>query len=285
METANDERTALADSLCSPFRNNGAPFAVSAFSYPAGKVVDLAVDWNYSTGTDPNWRERLLCPVTGLNTRLRATIHLVDSQLDLYQDSAVYVTEQITRLLNHLLQRFPSLAGSEYISAETPRGSIVARGVRDEDLTQLSFPSASFEGVMSLGYFEHIPDFSTALRECLRILKPGGCLLFTVPFATNAHAHFDSCPAQARRQVRASGRARLSRRSDVVGRMPLLHPFRVAAHRRLERVRLRGRQSDRALFPRVWLSGDRTPVLLRSRARGRPQPNLDLRTPCKPTSS
>jgi hypothetical protein len=115
METVTAERNTLADSLCSPFRNNRAPFAVSAFSYPAGKVVDLAVDWNYSNGTNPNWRERLLCPATGLNTRLRATVHLVDSQLGLYPDSAVYVTEQVTPLFNNLLQRFPSLVGSEYI--------------------------------------------------------------------------------------------------------------------------------------------------------------------------
>lgn len=189
METLTAERTALADSLCSPFRSNRAPFVVSAFSYPAGKVVDLAVDWNYSNGTNPNWRERLLCPVTGLNTRLRATIHLVDSQLGLYPDSAIYVTEQVTPLFNNLLHRFPSLVGSEYISAETPRGSIDVRGIRHEDLTQLSFPSASFEAVMSFECFEHIPDFSAALRECRRILKPGGRLLFTVPFVPNAHTH------------------------------------------------------------------------------------------------
>ena len=285
MGTVTAERAALANSRCSPFRNNRAPFAVSAFSYPAGKAAVLAVDWSYSNGTHPNWRERLLCPVTGLNTRLRATIHLVDSRLVLYPDSAIYVTEQVTPLFNNLLHCFPSLVGGEYISAETPRGSIDVRGIRHEDLTQLSFPSASFEAVMSFECFEHIPDFSAALRKCRRILKPGGPLVIHRSFrAQRAHAHY-SCPAHASRQSRASVGAGVSRRSYAVGRMSLLHPFQVAAHRRLERSRLRGRQSDRALVPRVWLSGKRTPVLLRSRAHGRPRPNLDLRTPCKPTSS
>jgi SAM-dependent methyltransferase len=189
METVTTERNALADELCRPFRKDRAPFFVSAFSYPAGKVVDLATDWKYSNGANPNWRERLICPITGLNTRLRATIHLIDSHLGLYPDSSVYITEQVTPLFDQLRQRFAGLVGSEYISAKTPHGAVNARGIRHEDLTQLSFPSATFDTVLSFECLEHIPDFGAALRESRRILKPGGRLLFTVPFVPNVHEH------------------------------------------------------------------------------------------------
>ena len=54
------------------------PFTIRGFSYPAGAEVDLQVDYQYSVGGHINWRERLLCPVTHLNNRVRASIHLLD---------------------------------------------------------------------------------------------------------------------------------------------------------------------------------------------------------------
>lgn len=107
---------------------------------------------------------------------------------------------------------------SEYISADTLRGS-TSRGYRHEDLQQTTFASDTFHIVVSTevrGFcrrqqldasavvqlwqgatdgksacyphlfpqvFSLVPNPYQALHEMRRILKPGGALVFTVPFA------------------------------------------------------------------------------------------------------
>jgi SAM-dependent methyltransferase len=46
---------------------------------------------------------------------------------------------------------------------------------------QLPFPEESFDVVLAVQTLEHLPDRLTALRECLRVLRPCGRLLASVP--------------------------------------------------------------------------------------------------------
>lgn len=50
------------------------------YSYTAERQVDFEVDFLYANAGRINWRERLVCPLTGLSNRLRASIHLADSE-------------------------------------------------------------------------------------------------------------------------------------------------------------------------------------------------------------
>lgn len=47
----------------------------------------------------------------------------------------------------------------------------------------------AFDAVISLNTFEHIYDLGAALSEIRRVLKPGGRLIFIVPFIFRVHAH------------------------------------------------------------------------------------------------
>jgi len=161
------------------------PFTVPGFSYPAGQVVDFAADFVRPYGDSVNWRETLVCPVTGLNNRLRAVVHLADTELGLLPDQGVYITEHVTPLYKFMQTRYAHLVSSEYLGTSSPLGHTDLRGVRNEDLTQLTFPAAEFDAVLSFDCFEHIPDFPAAIREIARILKPGGRLMWSVPFRAN----------------------------------------------------------------------------------------------------
>lgn len=52
-------------------------------------------------------------------------------------------------------------------------------------LEQAQFPDASFDAITLIEIVEHLRDAHSLLRECARILKPGGVLLVTTP---NAHS-------------------------------------------------------------------------------------------------
>jgi SAM-dependent methyltransferase len=68
---------------------------------------------------------------------------------------------------------------SEYLPGMEP-GAVVG-GIRNEDAQNLSFDDCSFDLITSNQVFEHVPDVVKCFRECRRVLKPGGSLLFTVP--------------------------------------------------------------------------------------------------------
>ncbi|RJP87784.1 MAG: class I SAM-dependent methyltransferase [Desulfobacteraceae bacterium] len=54
-------------------------------------------------------------------------------------------------------------------------------GLTSADITSLPFENESFHHVICSEVMEHIPDHTTAAREVVRVLKPGGNLVVSVP--------------------------------------------------------------------------------------------------------
>ena len=97
----------------------------------------------------------------------------------------LYIAENNTPLYEALARnaRPDLLVGSEYFGDSFVSGDLVD-GVRHEDLQQLSFPDASFDLVLTTEVLEHVPDAERAEQEIVRVLRPGGYYLFTVPLDT-----------------------------------------------------------------------------------------------------
>ena len=55
------------------------------------------------------------------------------------------------------------------------------------DITRIPVDDASFDAILCTEVLEHVPDAVSALREFMRILKPGGTLLMTAPFCSLTH--------------------------------------------------------------------------------------------------
>jgi SAM-dependent methyltransferase len=81
--------------------------------------------------------------------------------------------------LHDVLKTLPRLAASDFTPGAAP-GDVVD-GIRNEDLTRLTYPNACFELVLTSETLEHVPDLTAALGEIRRVLIPGGRHLFTVP--------------------------------------------------------------------------------------------------------
>jgi len=55
------------------------------------------------------------------------------------------------------------------------------------DIAAIAEPSGSFDVVLCVEVFEHIPHPVEALKELARLLKPGGSLILTAPFCSMTH--------------------------------------------------------------------------------------------------
>ena len=162
-------------------------FKYNGYCYVCKTLVEFIVDFNYAYEVEgvlmPNWRERLVCPICRLNNRMRAVVHVFDLECHPNRDFNIYITEQTTGLYKLFKKTFPNLIGSEYFGGSViDYGNAINNGIRNEDLTQLSFSNDQFDCILSFDVFEHIPNYRKALAECYRCIKPGGILLFSVPF-------------------------------------------------------------------------------------------------------
>ena len=67
------------------------------------------------------------------------------------------------------------------------------------DIKSIPEPNASFDAILCTEVLEHVPDPTEALDELTRLLKPGGKLILTAPFASLVHfAPFHYCSGFSR---------------------------------------------------------------------------------------
>ncbi len=78
------------------------------------------------------------------------------------------------------LKGLPNYTRSYFRQGE-PLGTVSRDGVRNEDLTRLTFEDDSFDLVITSDVMEHLPDIDLAFAETLRVLRPGGIHVFSIP--------------------------------------------------------------------------------------------------------
>jgi len=155
-------------------------------------------------------------------------------------------------LVGYLRRKARSVATSEYFADVAP--GTQHNGVRCEDVQQLTYASASFDLVTHTEVLEHVPDDARAMAELLRVLRPGGAMIFTVPMHEGEHT-----VERARRR----GDGTIEYLLEPVYHLDLLRPDGILAFRDygldiLERLRAAGFVDAKILAPSRrldWLGG------------------------------
>jgi SAM-dependent methyltransferase len=163
-------------------------WTIPGFCQVCGTGAGFLGDWQSSDGKTANFRERLVCPSCQLNNRQRFMAHLLTGVLRRREGDgpSVYLYEQVTPFFAWAQRTLPgSVVGSEYLGHDVAGGAVV-NGIRHEDALALSFEDAAFDVIVSNDVFEHVPDADRAIAECARVLRPGGRLLFSIPFHESA---------------------------------------------------------------------------------------------------
>jgi SAM-dependent methyltransferase len=94
-----------------------------------------------------------------------------------------------------------------------------------QDGRALTYPDASFDAAFSVSVLEHIPDDgdSIALRELLRVVRPGGLVIVTVPYDRRYRETFVAGPVYERAPVAAEP-VFFERHYDANTLLARLHP-------------------------------------------------------------
>lgn len=101
------------------------------------------------------------------------------------QDRNIYLAAANGALFD-ALRKNKQLLFSEYFDGVEP--GTYRNTVQCQDLTRLTYENESIDVVISEHVMEHVNDPCKAFSEISRVLKPGGLLLFSIPFEGEHHS-------------------------------------------------------------------------------------------------
>jgi SAM-dependent methyltransferase len=188
------DREIYQQTLLPPESTSRTEFLTPGFCCVCQKETQFRTSGMFATAntaeghTIPNWREHLQCVHCGLVNRVRAALHYLQSYTLTDEKARIYLPEQDSPAYNWLKTRYQNLTGSQHLGPRYRPGEIV-RGIRNENLMNLSFPDRSFDRILVLDFLEHVPDHIAAFRELYRVLEDGGELIFSVPFSYDSKAN------------------------------------------------------------------------------------------------
>lgn len=164
-------------------RSSAKKLLLDGYSESAGTFVQFDIDLAYSDGQNPNFRERLVCPVTKLNNRQRFISCYTKKVAISKGYKSIFIFEQSTPVYKHISGGLQdtNILGAEYLGLNYKPGEI-CRGMRHEDATALTFNDESFDMVLATDTLSKVPDLEKSIREIHRVIRPGGSFIFSVPF-------------------------------------------------------------------------------------------------------
>jgi SAM-dependent methyltransferase len=122
---------------------------------------------------------------------MRSFIHGIKLSIagDLFRSGLIF--ERVTAMFRIISKMLPDVEGCEYLGEDIQPGSRLVTDstrrrlgnepVRHEDMQALSFSDSAMDFVLHSDVLEHVPDPDLGLRECARVLRPGGIMLFACP--------------------------------------------------------------------------------------------------------
>jgi hypothetical protein len=120
-------------------------------------------------------RDTRVCPRCGAQERHRALWLYMRERTDLFRRDQLSILHWAPE---YALQRSLSeLPNAAYVSADL-QGDEASQHM---DMTDVPFKDGAFDLIVCVHVLEHVPDDRQAIREMVRVLKPGGLALLLVP--------------------------------------------------------------------------------------------------------
>jgi SAM-dependent methyltransferase len=166
-------------------------------------------------------REQDQCPVCRSADRTRLMM--------LYLDKILKISEQPAKIL-HVAPDFglylwlKRKGVRDYIAADLDLARYRhIENIQKVNLTQIPFEQGIFDVLICSHVLEHVPDDQRAMREILRVLKPGGTAMLMVPLAHDGlgteEAPSINDPQEQERRFGQSDHVRIYSREDFIKRL------------------------------------------------------------------
>ena len=126
------------------------------------------------------------CPRCNSKARHRRDWLFLKEKTNLFSDRLRLLHVSPKYALSRRLKRMP---GIEFVGVDLEGRPNVSHKV---DITDIPFEENSFEAIICIHVLEHIEDDRKAIKELVRVLKPGGWALISVPIDFSRKTYEDS---------------------------------------------------------------------------------------------
>jgi SAM-dependent methyltransferase len=121
-------------------------------------------------------RDFFACLGCGSIPRQRHLQYILDTQFPGWEKTKIHESSPS----NNFIAQYAEGYSASQLFQDIPLGQL-RNNVRCEDLENLTFPSGSFDFFISQDVLEHVFRPDLAVKEIMRVLKPGGAHVFTAP--------------------------------------------------------------------------------------------------------
>lgn len=132
----------------------------------------------------PNLRPNAYCPRCGSLERHRLLWLYLKERTNFFTEQLKVLHVAPEKILQEAFQILPNL---DYVSADLASPLAMIK----MDITDIPFDDHAFDVIICSHVLEHIPDDRKAMRELLRVLKPGGWAILQVPIDLNRAETFE----------------------------------------------------------------------------------------------
>ncbi len=127
--------------------------------------------------TDAWLRDSYRCKKCGTIPRQRALVEVLNAVLPDWRRLSLHESSPSIPFLARKCQQY----SYSFFFEDVEPGGLHPGGSRCENLEQLTFADTSFDLFITQDVLEHVFNPDIALREIMRVLRPGGAHVFTTP--------------------------------------------------------------------------------------------------------